>query len=197
MIVVVAALNVGCSYSAGVYFADRGRDFAQCFRMEVRVGLGVGGGVRAAGIADVGVLASTGGRLGWAYGEWHVFGESIDDWLIGSQIDLMLPGATLQVGDRWARSAGIPSALWSQTLGKNGRAWIWRRDGATLEKIHACDVEVYAHAGIIGVVLGFSPGQFIDFVLGWFGLDIAGDDHLERTVSKVVSFRASDRVASR
>jgi len=26
------------------------------------------------------------------------------------------------------------------------------------------------------VRLGFSPGQFADFVLGFFGLDIAGDD---------------------
>jgi hypothetical protein len=26
------------------------------------------------------------------------------------------------------------------------------------------------------VELGFSPGQFVDFLLGWFGVDIGRDD---------------------
>ncbi|MCZ6689741.1 MAG: hypothetical protein O7H41_09070 [Planctomycetota bacterium] len=28
----------------------------------------------------------------------------------------------------------------------------------------------------MGARVGFSPGEFVDFFLGWFGVDIAGDD---------------------
>ncbi|MBM4040754.1 MAG: hypothetical protein FJ290_19800 [Planctomycetes bacterium] len=45
--------------------------------------------------------------------------------------------------------------------------------------IEALDVHVDVTAALLlgpSVRLGFSPGQFADFVLGFFGLDIAGDD---------------------
>lgn len=42
--------------------------------------------------------------------------------------------------------------------------------------IEAFDIEVGAMLGLAAVHVGFSPGQFADFLLGWFGLDIAGDD---------------------
>ncbi len=38
------------------------------------------------------------------------------------------------------------------------------------------DIEAGVMAGLVGVHIGFSPGQFADFLLGWFGLYIAGDD---------------------
>ena len=28
----------------------------------------------------------------------------------------------------------------------------------------------------VGVTVGFNPAEFADFLLGWFGLDLAGDD---------------------
>ena len=37
-------------------------------------------------------------------------------------------------------------------------------------------LEARIYAGIIYAKFGFSPGQFADFLLGVFGLDIAGDD---------------------
>lgn len=33
-----------------------------------------------------------------------------------------------------------------------------------------------AGAGVASLKAGFSPGEFADFLLGWFGADIAGDD---------------------
>ncbi|MBM4040757.1 MAG: hypothetical protein FJ290_19815 [Planctomycetes bacterium] len=45
--------------------------------------------------------------------------------------------------------------------------------------IEALDLHLDATAALLvgpSVRLGFSPGQFADFVLGFFGLDIAGDD---------------------
>ncbi len=46
----------------------------------------------------------------------------------------------------------------------------------TKEWIHAFDVEVAVYAIVPYVRVGFSPGEFLDFLLGWFGADIAGDD---------------------
>ena len=37
--------------------------------------------------------------------------------------------------------------------------------------------DVYAEASVgIGVHVGVSPGEFLDFLLGWFGVDLAGDE---------------------
>ena len=33
-----------------------------------------------------------------------------------------------------------------------------------------------ASAPLLGASVGFSPGEFLNFLLGWFGVDIAGDD---------------------
>jgi hypothetical protein len=35
---------------------------------------------------------------------------------------------------------------------------------------------VSVHLGFVCARVGFSPGEFVDFLLGWFGIDIAGDD---------------------
>ncbi|MCZ6687975.1 MAG: hypothetical protein O7H41_00020 [Planctomycetota bacterium] len=43
-------------------------------------------------------------------------------------------------------------------------------------RLHVFDVEVGVFIGVVGVRAGFSPGEFLDFILGWFGVDIAGDD---------------------
>jgi hypothetical protein len=42
--------------------------------------------------------------------------------------------------------------------------------------VHAFDVSVDVFAGVVHVGVGVSLGEVADFVLGWFGLDIAGDD---------------------
>ena len=42
--------------------------------------------------------------------------------------------------------------------------------------IHLFDCEVGIAPMLFGAVVGFSPGQFADFWLGWFGVDIADDD---------------------
>lgn len=44
------------------------------------------------------------------------------------------------------------------------------------EVIDAFDIDVSVQAGVVGIGIGFSPGEFADFILGWFGADIAKDD---------------------
>ena len=41
--------------------------------------------------------------------------------------------------------------------------------------LRVLDCAVGASLGV-GVRVGFSPGHLLDFLLGWFGLDLAGDD---------------------
>ena len=66
--------------------------------------------------------------------------------------------------------------------------WIWRTPKArpsgadappkwwSHAGLHALDIEAHVFAGLVGVRVGFSPGEFLDFLLGWFGADIATDD---------------------
>ena len=42
--------------------------------------------------------------------------------------------------------------------------------------VHAFDIEVGVFVGYVYARVGFSLGDFADFLLGWFGADIAGDD---------------------
>ena len=42
--------------------------------------------------------------------------------------------------------------------------------------VHAFDVSVDLYGGIVHVGVGVSLGELADFLLGWLGLDIAGDD---------------------
>ena len=193
-----AGLAAGCNTAVGNYFANRGRDLGECFRGELGVGLGIGGGVRGAGLADVGLgfggISRTTG-IGWVYGDGFAFsadkvqGHATSDfevWLPfyhrsadnsalgmhlqrlgGRQHDCfwLLPAAFHSINDRV--SSTLRYSPWSPKVNDAHVAWA---------RVHAFDVEVSAYALLIGVKVGFSPGEFVDFLLGWFGLDIAGDD---------------------
>jgi hypothetical protein len=52
---------------------------------------------------------------------------------------------------------------------------LWNSD-SRWARVHAFDAEVCAHLIFLGARLGISPGELADFILGWFGVDIAGDD---------------------
>jgi hypothetical protein len=45
-------------------------------------------------------------------------------------------------------------------------------------RVHIFDVEAGVSMLVVGARAGFSPGELLDFLLGWFGVDIAGDDHV-------------------
>ena len=64
------------------------------------------------------------------------------------------------------REPGGPYLQWS---GRALRANPW-------EHIHVFDVEATAMIGFARISVGFSPGEFVDFVLGFFGVDFARDD---------------------
>jgi len=55
----------------------------------------------------------------------------------------------------------------------------WSEEGIKVSprsRVHAFDLEARVYAGVVYAKVGFSPGEFFDFLFGWFGIDIAGDD---------------------
>ena len=60
-------------------------------------------------------------------------------------------------------------------------------------QIHHITLQFEVAAGLGGTVrLGFNPGEFIDFICGWFTIDIYGDD-IETAKEKEFGERESDR----
>ena len=254
----------GCQTSVGNYFANRTRDFGECFRLQVGFGPGIGAHVQAAGVAHFGpVLASVPRELGmgWDYGEGYFFSLGRTGMTWDNEMNLILgyfnmttgrpppfadpygderpkiyavhwstrassratlnplyadhgclsivPGAYARVRDPTeSESAGSASlgrispgeisevtpslTLFGPTLDETEDTpeakepeFIWSEDASKefrWAQIHAYDLEMSLYLGVAYAKVGFSLGEFADFVLGWFGADIARDDRsLERT----------------
>ncbi|HEX5008859.1 MAG TPA: hypothetical protein VFY71_00560 [Planctomycetota bacterium] len=73
---------------------------------------------------------------------------------------------------------GDPNPL--ATLGSPTRATLWEasRDGPPLPRDWGL-FEGDIFLGFLGVRLGFRPVEFVDFVVGFFGVDFMGDDYQE------------------
>lgn len=83
--------------------------------------------------------------------------------------------------------AGLPGprnqALWPRILGRQNER------GMVLMGVDATDVTIFppdyeyseiglsAHLLLLGLDLGVSPSEFFDFIAGWFGADVRGDDY--------------------
>lgn len=82
----------------------------------------------------------------------------------------LLPALFSTVGDDAARPAAASD--------RNHR-WLWDPDpdsARTRARVHAFDIEASVHALLVHVRAGISPGEILDFALGWVGVDIAADD---------------------
>lgn len=177
-LVACALTQAGC---VGTYLENRARDLFDPVSLDLAGGAGLGFHARAsilhtgAGYAQmyhVGLLDGPPGRnnrLGLSP-EFHAA------WIIGTHDGTM---------------AGLPNAFTDEPLYAT-----WLRKGDHVAP-HACwivhapgdpvatprmrwwqlaDVSAGANAVLVGARAGVSPGELLDFVLGWFGIDIAGDD---------------------
>jgi len=193
----------GCATPIGQYFADRALDFGDCFIAEAGVGIGV----------DVHILCtdmiSTGAGISYV----NVVGVRHGKKCTGRNVHIGLPFSPFvallfyKQGDYsfpplWVTDAiitgsqpkGMPnptypryetsSVLFVNIPGVLGREdWDWRRNYPN-EELAAFDIEVGVTAGLFSLRVGFSIGQFVDFLLGWFGVDIGGDDGRYRRVGR-------------
>ena len=82
-------------------------------------------------------------------------------------------------------SLGVPPLEELQRMEESGESedfvddMIWFTPVTPLTRkarVHAFDLELSVFAGFLYTRAGFSPGEFLDFLLGWVGIDIAGDD---------------------
>lgn len=157
----------GCSYATA-----RFRDFGDMFRLEGSVGLGLQAHATVGELAHIGVGSSWRSSAGLQYGEWVGRSEITEDHFPLSYIytivepdrasfhslDESTPGVLAR-----HRCYGIVPGEWN--------------DGELYKNpIHYFDLEVAVLAGVVGLEVGFSLGEFVDWLLGWFTIDIADDD---------------------
>ncbi len=77
ILVSLISLSTGCQTTVGNYFANRGRDFGDCFHLQVGFSPGLGVVAKAGGLAHVGLGIGSSSRstsVGWVYGQGHAFG---------------------------------------------------------------------------------------------------------------------------
>lgn len=184
--------------------ANRGADFLDQFKFVV--GATTGGGVRvnAAGIVHTGLnigIKPDGSSWGWKYGSYKNFDTPTADvtfdadqaWLVRTMTvsRLNYAAGTYQWGmdsffllpALFSRVDAAPPESIHWYVPEEGvqikeRNWIWSREArrdARAAQIHAFDVEL--ELGLVGYIdMGFSPGEALDFLLGFFGIDLAQDD---------------------
>jgi len=181
LVLAIVAASGGCAYARA-----RASDASQIFRVDVGAGFGICADVRLLGLLDFGtgmplflVVPMPGASFTWnaalLYG---------DPW-VGIEEEFMFPG--------WCRRDYSPVRSanpfvtlsrehWSHACHSIVPAFLnWNEpktpEIARLDRgIHRFDLEAGATAVMVRLRLGFSPGELLDFLLGWFGLDFAEDD---------------------
>jgi hypothetical protein len=174
LLVGLAAISTGCA-STGGYFVDRGRDAADIFTASV----GEGGGAKArVGPIQVGLFAGTdlaGLRSGEIFPQTGVSPRGEDVYW-----SLAIPGewGWLAGWDAWRPSQTATAR--GKTVGAGSRfpfvmTEVGPNDRSVWSRPYIYQIEVAA--GLGGTLrLGFNPGELLDFVLGWFIIDIYNDD---------------------
>jgi hypothetical protein len=195
VLAVPVMLCAGCT-QPGAYWGNRWFDFRDCFTLEVGVwGKGIDVDLHLTDWIATGVGGAVSSKYGFAgrrpVGDWDWCND--EDSHIGFPV---LPVVLLARGAEWVR---LPAFLRTdcgerkaQVGAIHGRVDIKRTSSILFvnvlaftknrgrnsepKLIDAFDVDVGATFLRLSTRAGFSFGQFADFVLGFFGLDIAGED---------------------
>lgn len=189
---------VGCATPFGTYMKDRGNDFADCFKADVGVGLGIDAQVMVTDIVAIGVGGSVTRKVGFKgrhVNDWwdKHFGFPLMPFLLIYEVEgrPCWPWVTTSIGTfggEWEHALmkcylphhedpNFPTAHTWSVLFLNCANLIGCR---VKPFIDVYDIECGVTAGVVGARVGFSPGQFLDFVLGWSGVDIGKDDTKEK-----------------
>ena len=186
------------------YLGNRAEDFLDQFRGAVGIGTTLGVSGRALGLVDTGLMIGVKPRaaaLGWRYGVPLFFSEKdlrVDadqaeiikatsvvglDFAAGSYKSARTSVALLPAIFTWTDATPTDYEWLVPESGADFKAhmWIWNRENRDnrYARIHAFDIE--GQVAIIGYIdLGWSPGEFVDFLLGFLTIDIAKDDRVEK-----------------
>ena len=160
----------GCATYPG-YWTDRGRDAADVFTIAVGSGLGA-----KARVGPVNVGLCTGGDfLGMRGGDVDVFGRQGGSMCDFSEVNLLV--MSTETFDPGAGS--VPPAR-NKSYGAVGWGLVSlpepaTEDGPKPDSHLYTQIEVLVGLGV-SVRVGFNPGELLDFLLGFAGVDIYGDD---------------------
>jgi hypothetical protein len=201
-LLVLLTLGSGC-VQFGTYMKDRGNDLADCFT--VRVGISYGLGVRAQ-VTNY-LSASVGGavdkkKIG------YFMRDSVDydgHWIGIPVLQLVITpfvAAFTAAGGPEGRSdastmqiIGITAYYLLSTdirvcktgdIPQNQSVLLVNPDFLWNDCLHyhrfteKCFIELGATLGAVGFDIGFNPVEFADFLLGWFAIDMTGDDSMGR-----------------
>jgi hypothetical protein len=142
------------------YLGERGEDFLDIWRADLHL-VGIPGAwVHAGPLAHVGLGSSRPIFHDAAPGPGFIY--NLPDPATAGESDFYLLLLHSSSNPDHKCIGLLPGVLHE---GDQDRAWI-----------HLFDLEVGAGFILGGTSIGFSPGQFLDFLLGWFGLDLGGDD---------------------
>ncbi len=156
----------------GVYFKDRANDFVDIFSFSISVGLGALANVRATQAIQCGGLFNGGPRFGFMGREAGTWSETVMEFGIPGfyirSVQIIPGGGTIKPVD-----TERGQSIW-QFLGDEGK----RYDDDYDRKFW--QVGATAHAGLVGADFSINLKEILDFLLGWFTVDISRDDTANR-----------------
>ena len=168
------AVSAGLLLSGCAWLGGRGRDLGDIVRAEGSIGVGLQANVTATDLLHLGVGSSRRHTGGWAYG--FGTGERRDeDHLPLSLISLAADPENAALHSLRMKTDKDEKAHRCEIVGP-----VTFGSGPVQKPpMQFWNLEVGVMALVAGVDLGVNVGEFADFLLGCFGLDIADDDSRE------------------
>ena len=171
------SLTTGCQATVGNYLANRGNDLRDIAGVAISLGPGIDLSVRATAALQVQATYFYGIKLGtwhrgagiWKHSEkaggvspllWMRFVSR--DPILGDTEALSEADMGIAVLPIFHLQEWVNPGEWSGMDGSVDQGW-W-------------DIGAGVHLGLAGVHAYFNPAELLDFFLGWFGVDITGDD---------------------
>jgi len=168
-------LAAGFSFGSCTYVKNRVNDLLDPFRLDVAFTPGLHVDARATDFAAVGVGAK-GGVVAGLHGrfavQYRTASVGLGPLLLGEVF--WLEASPLLGESKYDDDHDMVPSQIAVVVPRMGverpRPWSLERRG-----LHVADTGVNV-AAVVGAGVGFSPGEFVDLLLGFVGLDIAGDD---------------------
>jgi len=182
LLLLACLLAPACKTSFGGYLSDRLEDTVDIVPFSVGFGPGFYVGARATAFAGTGIGWASTHRIGWrrrspwpeeaagtlTFLDWHEREKGLV--LAWDRSSDPLPGAGNFL-------VVLPAYDPDGTLGYR----------AILDAGSVFDLELEVHVGLVGIRIGVSPMQAIDWLFGWTTFDLFGDDRYGRFEAKTVA----------
>lgn len=185
---------VGCARpnSPGGYFADRGRDFIECFKGSAGYGWGLHARAEAL-ITGAGIGLARSRKYGWD-GPGGAGASSWDKVAVTAWVPIIFefnmdargvdedarlgPFVTPRFGDDDPPELGADLVYMRGVAIVTGYKWRLRRKpvskGTRVADLYWIEVDTTVMP--VSLRLGFNPTEFLDWLAGWGCLDMLGDD---------------------